>query len=344
MEKFTVINFAELRLRFVYILFFLLFYALDASSQINLVRNGSFEDHSACPNNQDQLPLCDYWVKANTCTVDYVCACSPDSNFGVQAPYYFMGYQQPFHGQCYMGIGVYYDLGPGTGDLLISEYIQTALSAPLIAMFEYKIRFYTTLANHSEITIDNFGALISEGKPDQFPGCGIFDSIPQMKVQNLTDTLNWIMVEKIFIAKGGENWLTIGRFDDNGLANIMLVPADFSPQPPVRHSYYLVDSVSLIQLTSAENLPEFPNVFSPNNDGVNDIFQFPDYYFFSVTGMKIFNRWGIEVVEINRQNPLWNGKDFQGNELSPGVYFYSFYGITPEGKTRNKNGTITLFR
>lgn len=263
---------------------------------------------------------------------------------GVQAPNYWMGYQQPYHGQCYTGIGVYYDLGSGTSDLLISEYIQTEIISALLPLFEYKIQFYISLANHSDFSIDNFGAFVSVGRPDQSPGCGIFDSTPQLKVTYLTDTSNWVKVEQTFLAHGGEKWLTIGRFDFIGLSQLLAVNPDTTPFTPVRHSYYLVDSVSLIQMTSLENLPDFPNVFSPNADGMNDSYLLPDFYFLAESEMEIFNRWGEKVFELNRQNTIWSGQDFNGNQLSEGVYFYIFSGLSPDGKSTSKKGKITLFR
>jgi gliding motility-associated-like protein len=308
------------------------------------VRNGSFEEHASCPTTQDELPLCDYWVKANSCTVDYVCACAPSNMGGIQAPNYWMGYQQPFQGQCYTGIGVYYDLGPGTSDMLISEYIQTEITSVLLPQFEYKIQFYISLANHSDSSIDNFGAFVSAVRPDQNPGCWIFASTPQLTVTYLTDTSNWVKVEQTFLAQGGEKWLTIGRFDFDGLSQLLAVIPDTTPYAPVRHSYYVLDSVSLIQITSLENLPDFQNVFSPNEDGFNDFYSFPDFYFFTETQMEIFNRWGEKVFELNRQNSIWTGQDFKGNKLSEGVYYYIFSGVSSDGNSTSKKGMITLFR
>lgn len=62
-----------------------------------------------------------------------------------------------------------------------------------------------------------------------------------------------------------------------------------------------------------------PNIFSPNNDGINDLF-FPigdDIKNYSIV---INNRWG-EVVFDNKNVP-WAGRDLSSNKLSEGVYFY----------------------
>jgi gliding motility-associated-like protein len=74
-----------------------------------------------------------------------------------------------------------------------------------------------------------------------------------------------------------------------------------------------------------DNCPIYflPNIFSPNNDGFNDLFvPFPYRYVESVD-FKVFNRWGKLVFETTDPNINWNGvnKD-SGNASSDGVYYY----------------------
>jgi gliding motility-associated-like protein len=65
----------------------------------------------------------------------------------------------------------------------------------------------------------------------------------------------------------------------------------------------------------------FPNIFTPNNDDVNDF-----YIPLSFSGVKnidfvILNRWGNVVYESKTQEIKWDGK-VDGKEASEGVYFY----------------------
>lgn len=64
-----------------------------------------------------------------------------------------------------------------------------------------------------------------------------------------------------------------------------------------------------------------PNVFSPNNDGINDEFKMDaeDYDFYHLT---IFNRWGSVVFNTKQINEFWNGKDSNGKVYPTGTYFY----------------------
>ncbi|HKI89688.1 MAG TPA: gliding motility-associated C-terminal domain-containing protein, partial [Draconibacterium sp.] len=76
-----------------------------------------------------------------------------------------------------------------------------------------------------------------------------------------------------------------------------------------------------------------PNVFTPNNDGVNDLFM-PGY------NLKIFNRHGI--VLYNGQDG-WDGY-YKGRALDPDTYFYVLNYIDANQKNRVKTGYVTLER
>ncbi|MCP4313074.1 MAG: gliding motility-associated C-terminal domain-containing protein [Bacteroidetes bacterium] len=68
---------------------------------------------------------------------------------------------------------------------------------------------------------------------------------------------------------------------------------------------------------------QLPNVFSPNNDGINDIYRPLLTSFVEEVDMKIFNRWGILVFETEDPEINWDGKITGTNRLvSPGVYYY----------------------
>jgi len=75
----------------------------------------------------------------------------------------------------------------------------------------------------------------------------------------------------------------------------------------------------------ADNCPEYrlPNVFSPNNDGQNDMFKPYPYAFIAGIRLDVFNRWGKLVFHTENPDILWNGRDqSSGNMLPDGVYFY----------------------
>lgn len=64
-----------------------------------------------------------------------------------------------------------------------------------------------------------------------------------------------------------------------------------------------------------------PNVFSPNADGVGDVFQIgydgnESFY------LEILDRWGVKQFETRNASQHWDGRNLQGAEVSLGVYFY----------------------
>ncbi len=88
---------------------------------------------------------------------------------------------------------------------------------------------------------------------------------------------------------------------------------------------------------------EIPNVFTPNNDGSNDIFTIKS------TGVKeislqIFNRWGEKLFEFTGAKAAWDGMTPQGAKVPDATYFY-FVNATGFDNTKiEKHGTVNLFR
>ena len=84
-----------------------------------------------------------------------------------------------------------------------------------------------------------------------------------------------------------------------------------------------------------------PNVFTPNQDGVNDFFEImvDDI---EVNNVKIFNRWGEQLFETSNVKQSWDGS-FKGNKCSAGVYFYSVQYINcVDGSRQKRNGNFSL--
>lgn len=74
-----------------------------------------------------------------------------------------------------------------------------------------------------------------------------------------------------------------------------------------------------VKLTILASPIIIPNVFSPNNDGINDIF-FPFGKDIEHYQMTIFNRWGQIVYE--GENTPWDGQFKNGKMGSDGTYYY----------------------
>ena len=82
-----------------------------------------------------------------------------------------------------------------------------------------------------------------------------------------------------------------------------------------------------------EPIVSAPNVFTPNGD-VDDV---NEEFFLTTENLSefrliIFNRWGNVVFDVtsndpDNDNPSWDGKTPDGNEIEDGVYFYKYEGV-----------------
>ena len=75
-----------------------------------------------------------------------------------------------------------------------------------------------------------------------------------------------------------------------------------------------------------------PNIFSPNDDQINDEFKIKGIN--NRFGIEIYNRWGELVFEENPYLNNWNGISFKGTVLNKGQYYY-FLKNNIEGVKRN---------
>lgn len=86
----------------------------------------------------------------------------------------------------------------------------------------------------------------------------------------------------------------------------------------------------------------FPTAFSPNGDGVNDVFQLNGGPIKNMS-ISIFNRWGELVYEYTGKTPRWTGT-YKGQSALGGLYIYTSKLQLYNGKTIEKSGNINLIR
>lgn len=86
-----------------------------------------------------------------------------------------------------------------------------------------------------------------------------------------------------------------------------------------------------------------PNAFSPNGDGLNDIFSIGNFGYQKVNAFQIFNRWGQRVFSTIDGQRGWDGT-FQGMPAAPGSYFYNISVVLSDGTIQQMKGEVTLVR
>jgi len=104
-----------------------------------------------------------------------------------------------------------------------------------------------------------------------------------------------------------------------------------------------------VQIKNCDSTLFVPEAFTPNNDGVNDVFRVissgDNITSFS---MQIFDRWGALVFESTDIKKGWNGQ-LQNRLAPPGTYawiitYQQTSGSTADPSTTTKHGTVVLIR
>lgn len=314
-----------------YILLFCLF-SLNLRAQTNLVSNPSFEDVDSCFGGPSGLGFdvfqwssCTDWRNPTYGSSDLWCPA------GMSPPNVLGFYQYPRTGNNMSGIFIVELLAQ-----TYREYIQNKLLTPLKANKYYEISFYANSADTFNYTSD-IGIYFSDYAISQSGSYANFPYIPQIQnpITNfIADTLNWQKISVIYKAVGGEEYITIGCFNDS--SKIILSNYDSITAGGV---YLFIDDFSISEIPIELNIP---NIYTPNNDGKNDAFII-DILNISNWSCDIFNRWGIKVAELTEKNNSWEGRTTSGIQCNDGVYYYVFVGEA-EKQTIKEKGFIQLLR
>ena len=311
-------------------LIFLLF-SFVCKAQTNLVPNGNFEYFTACNALPESAPP---WYDPTGNSSDYLNSCEENNIWIYSVPHNIYGFQNAHSGKAYALLCICID------HFNYREYIATTLLEPLQKDKKYCFEMYVSLADISEYSINNIGIFFSNGPIDTTgQGLYIINFTPQISSKNIiTDTVNWVLIEGSFIASGGEDHLTIGCF----------VPDDSVSYTRFNNNgqcanYYL-DDVSLYEcVDTVETTSLFiPDAFTPNGDGVNDMFKVHGQNIKTITG-KIINRWGQELYKWSTLNEGWDGK-YKGKDVSEGTYFYVISFTFENGEIQEKTGSLELTR
>lgn len=99
------------------------------------------------------------------------------------------------------------------------------------------------------------------------------------------------------------------------------------------------------------NIPVYaPNVFSPDGDGINDLFMLyvKGNTIKSIQSLKIFDRFGNQVFAANNLSPNdyergWNGQ-YKGKLANVGVYIWSAEIVWKDNKKDVMSGDVTLLK
>ena len=194
---------------------------------INIIPNPSFEIYDTCPYKEglpnysgtDQICYAIPWFQPAICTWLYnYCDCGSSDFFHYCSdaiPKNVAGFQYPNSGIGYAGIGLYF-IQSNDG----REYIEVKLNSKLENK-KYCTSFFVSLADEFNwIATNCIQARFTNDTVTQLNGwmkLNLNDGINNLNI--ISDTTDWTLVKGIYSAKGGENFMTVGCFDDFQIVN-----------------------------------------------------------------------------------------------------------------------------
>ena len=324
--------------------------------------NKSFENSDTWPTSLGQFMLVNGWSNAasTTASPDYYHELGTSAADLPETPFAIVN---AYKGDAIMGF-----IATGIKSTNQREYINTKFTNPLVGGKKYVFSFKVTngvktAVSTSGLATDNFGLLFSVNEATQNGDAPILMT-PQLVYQGILFSREWIQIEFEFVADQAYNYMTLGVFGNDDDKTI--VDAENSNSS---YAYYFVDDFFMSPVATPDrpmedprekNPPvltavdpsalqedfQVPNAFTPNNDGVNDVF-FPVSETVKTYTLSVFNRWGEKVFSSDDPTIPWDGT-FQGLPACSDTYAWEIaYSTYEDGKglvKKSQKGIVTMIR
>ncbi|WP_298456127.1 gliding motility-associated C-terminal domain-containing protein [uncultured Prevotella sp.] len=150
----------------------------------------------------------------------------------------------------------------------------------------------------------------------------------------------------------GESAPYLTRYEENteytfmkaGTHNIVVYATFINGNDTIAYTQEFWDETGPMRVTISESKLEMPNAFSPNGDGINDIYKAKDGYQSIIEfHAYIFNRWGQKLYEWDDPADGWDGK-YNGKDVKQGVYYVLVKAKGADGRTFNIRRDVNLLR
>lgn len=182
-------------------------------------------------------------------------------------------------------------------------------------------------------------------KVDRVPSINIVDSVITIKPGNT----------KIINTRSSQDVTTWTWTPPTGLSCTDCAEPEFSLENNIIYTVQVEnaagctakDSVNVYMFCTKNSL-FIPNTFSPNGDGMNDVFYPRSNVPVTIKSMRVFNKWGqpvYEKINISSNEPRfgWNGTN-GSYKATTDVYLYVIDVICSNGLQIRKTGTVTLLQ
>lgn len=263
---------------------------------------------------------------------------------------------QPKEGQAIMGIEV-----TGQNESAQREYLTIVFDQPLQVGKNYEVGISwsngkLTPISNSGLAVNGLGFLLTEQAPSQ-PGSFPITVEPQFSFNRPVFSESWVDAKIQFRADCAAKYLTIGLFGSSGGRTLKTAVRN---DPKV--AYFFFDDVKVNPLSDSLDLSEpkifdgminpieavgkdevfVPNSFSPNEDGLNDLF-LANPYEIDGWNLSVFNRWGSPVFQSKSAVDGWDGK-FNGKFVESGSYYWTLIYKNEGGRRTERQGFVNVLR
>ena len=177
------------------------------------------------------------------------------------------------------------------------------------------------------------------------------------------DDVTVIMNDALHASAGNDTIAAMGlphQLFGSGGIQYLWSPANVLDNPATQNPFAVLQNDTRFYLTVKDTLgcigtssvfikvykgPAFyiPNAFTPNGDGLNDVFKAIAPGIKQINYFKIFDRWGKLMYETQDISKGWDGK-YAGALQPTAVYVWIIKGIDITGKIIESKGTVTLIR
>ena len=147
-------------------------------------------------------------------------------------------------GTAYVGLRIYPDY---------REFIQVKLIERLEEGQKYYFEMWISWSDHSNYYAKRFGASLYRKKPSYTSDHFIYTNPPQIEIKEpkgilQPDSVQWMRVQGVYRAKGGERYLSIGNFSTTNFKDRLKRVKWYSLNFWHHEAYYFVDKISLVRI------------------------------------------------------------------------------------------------
>ena len=217
----------------------------------NLIKNGGFEFIDGKVKEPGLIFLAPPWVAGTQATPDLYATKAKSDLVGVPINAYGDQEAEKGTGDNYAGILLY-----SHGAKKPRTYLTAKLKYSMLAGEWYCVKFNISFADLSKYACNNIGAYISHDSVGSNK-----DQILNYKPQIINSTNDifekqwgWESICRIFVAEGGEQFITIGNFAPQAETKMKSVkrPKGYT-KTQIRDGYYYIDNISVIPNATKEN-------------------------------------------------------------------------------------------